>query len=59
MSVSLQEVLESAGYRVDKDPKDASWFLSQLADIDELKEKASDVMYEDEMLRKYGDDEDV
>ena len=40
MSVSLQEVLESAGYDVKNNYEDALWLLGQRNEFDELCEEA-------------------
>ena len=42
MCVSLQEVLESAGYDIKNNPEDASWLLSQKNEFEELCEKAGE-----------------
>lgn len=42
MSVSLQEVLESAGYDIKNNPEDASWLLAQKNEFEELVEKAEE-----------------
>lgn len=44
MSVSLEEVLESAGFKCATNPDDARWFLSQVSDFEESKEKAEEVV---------------
>lgn len=43
MSVSLQEVLENAGYDIENNPEDASWLLSRAGEFEELCEKAEEV----------------
>ena len=43
MSVSLQEVLENAGFDVENDYDDALWLLEQQSDFDELIESAKDL----------------
>lgn len=48
MSVSLQEVLESAGFKCTTNPDDAKWFLSQVSDFEEIKEKAEEVVEAEE-----------
>lgn len=40
MSVSLQEVLENAGYHVESDLNDAQWLLAQTDEFEELKDRA-------------------
>ena len=40
MSVSISEVLSSAGYEPATDPSDARWLLGQMDDISELFEQA-------------------
>ena len=42
MSVSLQEVLENAGYDIKNNPEDASWLLAQKNEFDELCEEAEE-----------------
>lgn len=43
MSVSLLEVLESAGFDVKNNIEDARWLLAQESDFDELIESANDL----------------
>lgn len=40
MSISLEEVLNSAGYDVVNNPDDARWFLGQKEEFESLYEKA-------------------
>ena len=42
MSVSLQEVLESAGYDIENNVEDAIWLLSKQDEFEELIEKCED-----------------
>lgn len=42
MSVSLQEVLESAGYSIENNVEDAIWLLSKQDEFEELIEKCED-----------------
>lgn len=48
MSVSLQEVLEGAGYDVLHNREDAEWLLGQEDDFDELCEEAQDFLEREE-----------
>lgn len=48
MSVSLQEVLEGAGYDVLHNREDAEWLLGQEDDFDELCEGAQDFLEREE-----------
>lgn len=51
MSVSLEEVLENAGYDIRNDLEDAKWLISQYDEFEELCDIASDTIdkIEDEM----------
>ena len=42
MSVSLQEVLESAGYDIKNNTDDAIWLLSKQSEFEELVEECED-----------------
>lgn len=44
MSVSLQEVLEQAGYNIHKDREDAIWLLSKQDEFEELVEICEEVI---------------
>lgn len=58
MSVSLQEVLESAGFDISKNIDDARWLISQKDEFEELVEKAEDLEEaygEYEYFEEYGD----
>ena len=44
MSVSLQEVLESAGFDIKNNKDDALWLLGQQSDFEELCEQAEEVI---------------
>ena len=48
MSVTLQEVLESAGYDIKHNKEDAQWLLSQQDEFEELCEDAEDLLDEEE-----------
>jgi hypothetical protein len=52
MSVSLQEVLESAGYDIKNNPEDAMWLLAQKNEFEELYETAQETsdLYHDEYI---------
>lgn len=52
MSVSLQEVLENAGYDIKNNPEDAMWLLAQKNEFEELCEKAEETsdLYHDEYI---------
>lgn len=43
MSVSLQEVLVSAGFDITKNIDDAKWFLGKRKEFEELLEKAEEL----------------
>ena len=42
MSVSLQEVLEGAGFDIENNVEDAIWFLSKQDEFEELIEKCEE-----------------
>ena len=44
MSVSLEEVIEQAGYSITTSKEDAIWFLSQQDEFERLKELAEDTI---------------
>ena len=46
MSVSIQEVLEQAGYNIKGDIHDALWLLSQQDEFADLCEQAEDLIEE-------------
>lgn len=48
MSVSIQEVLEQAGYDIKHNREDAQWLLSQQDEFEELCEDAEDLIDESE-----------
>ena len=52
MSVSLQEVLENAGYDIKNNPEDAMWLLAQKNEFEELCETAEETsdLYHDEYI---------
>lgn len=52
MCVSLQEVLEGAGYNVVNDPNDAEWFLGQRNDFEKLYERAETLVEENEEMEE-------
>lgn len=52
MSVSILEVLESAGYDIKNNVNDANWLLSQKNEFEELCEEA------EELNEQYGEYED-
>ncbi len=60
MSVSLEDVLLNAGYDVRNNPEDASWFLSQSDEYEELVETATDLedAYNDYLDHKETAEED-
>ena len=48
MSVSLYEVLTSAGFEVTENPEDAQWLLSKRNEFEELLEQAEELLDEEE-----------
>lgn len=44
MSVSLEEVIEQAGYSITTNKEDAIWFLAQQDEFERLKEIAEDTI---------------
>ena len=46
MSVSLQEVIEAAGYNLTDSYEDAAWLLSKQSEFEQLLEKAEDLWEE-------------
>lgn len=48
MSVSIQEVLEQAGYDIKHNIDDAQWLLSQQDEFEELCEEAEELIDESE-----------
>ena len=56
MSVSLEEVIESAGYSITTSKEDAIWLLSQQDEFERLKEIAEDTI--DRLEKEEEDDDD-
>lgn len=48
MSVSLQEVLESAGYDITNNREDAIWLISKQDEFEELIEKCDEIIEEED-----------
>lgn len=55
MSVSLQEVLENAGYDIIENIEDARWLISQQEEFDALIEKAEECEEDYEEYRDFVD----
>lgn len=57
MSVSLLEVLNSAGYDIETSMADANWLLSVQSEFDDLVELAEETMERSEVAETDEDDE--
>lgn len=55
MSVTLEEVIEQAGYNITNNKEDALWLLAQQDEFERLKEIAEDTM--DRLENEEEDDE--
>lgn len=55
MSVSLEEVIESAGYNITTSKEDAIWLLAQQGEFERLKEIAEETV---ERLEKEDEEDD-
>lgn len=58
MSISLEEVIEQAGYSITTSKEDAIWFLSQQDEFERLKELAEDTIDRLEEEEKEEEEED-
>ena len=56
MSVSLENVIESAGYNITTSKEDAIWFLAQQDEFERLKEIAEDTI--DRLEKEEEEDDD-